>query len=171
MVKEILAGHTETRQAPTPSPDDRRIRGELPGQAAEDDAADAVTPMYRLALPERCVAEPSPGVLLIPYRHQAQDVRDLPADYQAPRAAVRSAGGPLICKAICEQLGLPIESGQVEGAGQAEPAGRAGPAAQNPRRRVRPAALPQPASPGTDDVRSPCPGMSQRAPRQGHGGM
>ncbi|GAA3522592.1 hypothetical protein FHR32_008731 [Streptosporangium album] len=58
---------------------------------------------------------PVPGGLLIPHRHHAAGTDELPADYQALLAAVRAADGPLICKAICAQLSLSTESGQVEG--------------------------------------------------------
>ncbi|MGS2646706.1 hypothetical protein [Streptosporangium sp. LJ11] len=42
-------------------------------------------------------------------------MRDLPADCQALLTTVRTADGPVICKAICERLGPPVEPGQVEG--------------------------------------------------------
>lgn len=97
VVKEILAGHDQA-----------------PETAAPGDPEDEVVATYQVALPAGRVAEPSAAGLLIPHRHQAHDVHDLPADYQALLAAVRTAG-PTICKAICERLGLSAESGQVEG--------------------------------------------------------
>src|SRR4051812_5247094 len=112
VVKEIVAGRGEVPETAVPGVDGRGERSSL---AAGDDTGDDVVPMYQVALAAARVAEPAPGGLLIPYRHQAQDVRELPADYQALLAAVRTAGGPMICKAICEHLGLTLSSGQVEG--------------------------------------------------------
>ncbi|GGL60202.1 hypothetical protein [Planomonospora parontospora] len=108
VVKEILAGQQDGGPSITPAPDRRDA---LPDQAAEGD----VTAIYQVLLPAGRAAEPSPGGLLIPYRHQAHDVHDLPGDYQALLTAVHAADGPVICKAICERLGLPTEPGPVEG--------------------------------------------------------
>lgn len=99
VVKEILAG----------------LHDQAPGTAAPGDPEDEAVATYQVALPAGRVAEPSAAGLLIPHRHQAHDVHDPPADYQALLAAVHTAGGPTICKAICERLGLSVESGQVEG--------------------------------------------------------
>ncbi|MFG1711123.1 hypothetical protein ACFLIM_49020 [Nonomuraea sp. M3C6] len=55
------------------------------------------------------------GLSIIPYRHQASGVSELPADYQLLLQTVTDAGGPLICKHICQAAELGTESGQVEG--------------------------------------------------------
>lgn len=111
VVKEILAtGDDELGHNATPGtsglPDGEE---ELSGHEEE------VTPTCQVALPARRVAGPSPAGLLIPYRHQAADSHELPPDYQALLAAVGAADSPVICKAICERLGLSLTSGQVEG--------------------------------------------------------
>ncbi|GAA3522782.1 hypothetical protein FHR32_006091 [Streptosporangium album] len=104
----------------------KEILAEVPAAeqacGAGQDPADMPTPVYRVALTAaRAAAQAERGVeflsggRLIPFRHEADDAGDLPADYQALLAAVDAAGGPVICKAICEQLGLPVASGQVEG--------------------------------------------------------
>ncbi len=59
---------------------------------------------------------PTPtGALIIPYRHQTTGIDELPADYQLLLQTVTQAGGPLICKRICQTVGLSTESGSVEG--------------------------------------------------------
>lgn len=49
------------------------------------------------------------------HRHQASDVSELPAGYRLLLQTATDAGGPLICKHICQAAGLGTESGQVEG--------------------------------------------------------
>ncbi|MGP4104552.1 hypothetical protein [Nonomuraea sp. KM90] len=63
----------------------------------------------------RPVPTPAPVGLLVPYRHHGASADELPADYQALLATVRAAGGPVMCRQVCERLGLSTESGQVEG--------------------------------------------------------
>ncbi|MEV0391461.1 hypothetical protein [Nonomuraea sp. NPDC050643] len=60
-------------------------------------------------------AAPGPGSVIIPYRHQASELSELPADYRLLLQTVTNAAGPLICKHICQTAGLGTESGQVEG--------------------------------------------------------
>lgn len=117
VVKEILA-EEGTEDPGTPrgaaGPDDEPVpfyRVMLtPDQAAEQ-AAHGIE-LRPLSTP---APAPAPGGLLIPYCQHAMGVDELPADYQALLAAVRATVGPVICKQVCEQLGLSTESGQVEG--------------------------------------------------------
>lgn len=117
VVKELLAEEAEDRgllDDDEPSP---FYRVQLtPARAAEQLAQGIeLRPVCAPAPLPVCAPMPAPGGLLIPYRQHAAGAEDLPADYQALLSAVRAAPGPLICKQVCEQLGLPLEAGQVEG--------------------------------------------------------
>jgi hypothetical protein len=84
-----------------------------------EEPADELAPVYQVALPADRAADRAaqllPGGRLICFRHEAAGVHVLPADYQALLSAVCSGQAPLPYKAICAQLGLSTEPGQVEG--------------------------------------------------------
>lgn len=81
-----------------------------PGQAVGL-VTSSLTPVASAA----AASSPAAVSRLIAHRGQVSGPQHLPADYRALLEAVTAASGPMMCKDVCQAVGISVEPGQVEG--------------------------------------------------------